>query len=161
MISKSLAILLFGGALSSVATAATVPSNTTLIEPTTEKPSDETTLEFRASGNQCAPYGCPDHGNLEMWARKREPKPGNFVWDYFIRINDCNQCMTGGIDEGGCKEFRTCDRNQAVCIDWRNNRGHRIWKDNGHKTCYRVKSEYMCSGYAWAAWFDYEVACDW
>ncbi|KAI9159119.1 hypothetical protein HJFPF1_07127 [Paramyrothecium foliicola] len=69
-----------------------------------------------------------------------------------IRVNDCNQCLRqkvgsslGGEVAGGCYDFKTCGRDQSICVDPGKSRAHRIWKDNGHKTCYNMKAEYLGS----------------
>jgi hypothetical protein len=63
-----------------------------------------------------------------------------------IRVNDCGQCLRqkvgsslGNSVPGGCYDFKTCGRDQTICVDPGKYRAHRIWKDNGHKTCYNMK----------------------
>ena len=65
-----------------------------------------------------------------------------------IRVNDCKKCLRhkvgsslGGSVPGGCYNFKTCGRSQTICVDPGKSRAHRIWKDKGHKTCYKMKVE--------------------
>ncbi|ENH69297.1 hypothetical protein FOC1_g10004835 [Fusarium oxysporum f. sp. cubense race 1] len=66
-----------------------------------------------------------------------------------IRINDCNECLIhkvgsnlGNSVPGGCWDFRSCGRDQTICVDPGNQRAHRIWK--GYvKTCYHMRVEYL------------------
>lgn len=65
-----------------------------------------------------------------------------------IRVNDCKKCyrhkVGSNIGEsvpGGCYNFTSCGRKQVICVDPGKYRAHRIWKDKGHKTCYRMKVE--------------------
>ncbi|OAA66030.1 hypothetical protein ISF_03868 [Cordyceps fumosorosea ARSEF 2679] len=67
-----------------------------------------------------------------------------------IRVNDCKQCLRhkvgsslGNSVPGGCYNFKTCGRDQVICVDPGKSRAHRIWKDKGHKTCYKMKAEYL------------------
>ncbi|KAK4222398.1 hypothetical protein QBC38DRAFT_460449 [Podospora fimiseda] len=64
-----------------------------------------------------------------------------------IRVNDCNVCLRGTVASsyasgsilGGCYNFRTCNRDQEICVDPGKGRAHRRWKDNNHKTCYNMQ----------------------
>ncbi|KAM3450068.1 hypothetical protein MY3296_006376 [Beauveria thailandica] len=67
-----------------------------------------------------------------------------------IRVNDCGQCLRkkvgsslGGAVPGGCYDFRACGRDQVICVDPGRYRAHRVWKDRGHKTCYKMKADYL------------------
>lgn len=69
-----------------------------------------------------------------------------------IRVNDCGKCMgykvgtnLGLTVPGGCWSFKACGRDQVICVDPGKSRSHRIWKDKGHKTCYKMKSERLGS----------------
>lgn len=89
-----------------------------------------------------------------------------------IRVSDCGQCLRqkvgsslGGQVPGGCYDFNACGRDQSICVDPGNTRAHRIWKDKGHKTCYRLKVEYLGEcGFIKSRIVlhpDGEVACNW
>ncbi len=65
-----------------------------------------------------------------------------------IRVNDCGKCLRkkvgsslGGSVAGGCYNFKACGRDQVICVDPGKRRAHRIWKDKGHKKCYKMKVE--------------------
>ncbi|KAM3486754.1 hypothetical protein MY8738_000248 [Beauveria namnaoensis] len=65
-----------------------------------------------------------------------------------IRVNDCGQCLRkkvgsslGGSVPGGCYDFKACGRDQVICVDPGKYRAHRVWKDKGHKTCYKMKAD--------------------
>ncbi|RTE84126.1 hypothetical protein BHE90_001334 [Fusarium euwallaceae] len=69
-----------------------------------------------------------------------------------IRVNDCGKCYRqkvgsslGNSVPGGCYDFTACGRKQNICVDPGKTRAHRIWKDNGHKTCYNMKVERLGS----------------
>ncbi|TQV92762.1 hypothetical protein V2A60_009225 [Cordyceps javanica] len=89
-----------------------------------------------------------------------------------IRVNDCGQCLRkkvgsslGGEVPGGCYDFKACGRDQVICVDPGKYRAHRIWKDNGHKTCYNMKADSlgMC-GFVKSRIISHptgETACNW
>ncbi|KAF1738358.1 hypothetical protein CRV24_000283 [Beauveria bassiana] len=65
-----------------------------------------------------------------------------------IRVNDCGQCLRkkvgsslGGSVPGGCYDFKACGRDQVICVDPGKYRAHHVWKDKGHKTCYKMKAD--------------------
>ncbi|KAH7304085.1 hypothetical protein B0I35DRAFT_484754 [Stachybotrys elegans] len=75
---------------------------------------------------------------------------GSHWADTLLRIGDCGQCHThtigsgyGGMS-GGCWDFRSCGRDQQICVDPGNRRAHRLWK--GYvKTCYQMEFVYLGS----------------
>lgn len=106
--------------------------------------------EVTIMSGPCNQGTCPDYDKafdmMYTWSQQESPSPGNapptvIVWqDFQIRVNDCGKCYihrTGGTS-GGCYDFTACNRAQSICVDGARHRGHRIWKDNGHKTCYAM-----------------------
>lgn len=98
----------------------------------------------------CSQGDCPDfnaafdlyeqHIVAPVWGT-----PGGPVnyWAYWGRWNDCGQCGMVQTSKDGCWDFTSCGRPQNICIDTGKSRAHRIWKDNGHKTCYSIKVDWM------------------
>ncbi|KAJ4356388.1 uncharacterized protein N0V89_004421 [Didymosphaeria variabile] len=116
-------------------------------------PSGARALLSRASG--CSQGECPDRDppfrsdapwDLEFqFTVIPDPSPVPFpifTQEYHLRINDCDKCQrikTGSYNnENGCYNFNSCGRDQTICIDDKNHRAHRIWKDNGHKDCFNL-----------------------
>lgn len=61
-------------------------------------------------------------------------KMGQVYW--WLRFDDCGQCVSVQTGPGGCGDFTTCGRRQNVCVDVENNRAHRLYLDNGAKECW-------------------------
>ncbi|KAH7304682.1 hypothetical protein B0I35DRAFT_454549 [Stachybotrys elegans] len=95
--------------------------------------------------------GCfPDYNKAfdALWTWQEHPVPGDppltvFWTETFLRIGDCGECFMHklgsslGGHSGGCWDFRSCGRDQLICIDPHNHRAHRTWK--GYvKTCYEL-----------------------
>ncbi|RSM15188.1 hypothetical protein CDV31_005122 [Fusarium ambrosium] len=107
--------------------------------------------EVTIMSGSCNQGSCPDYDKafdmMYTWSQQSTPSPGGappnvLVWnDFNIRVNDCGKCYIKrvGSTGGGCYDFTACGRAQSICVDSGKNRAHRIWKDNGHKTCYRVE----------------------
>ncbi|KAF3395266.1 hypothetical protein DPV78_009079 [Talaromyces pinophilus] len=87
-------------------------------------------------------------------------------WIYWGRWNDCGQCGRVSTNKDGCFDFTSCGRKQSICVDTGKSRAHRIWKDNGHKSCYRTKRDYLLPACPPIASSDIshpieQVACTW
>ncbi|KAH7303552.1 hypothetical protein B0I35DRAFT_446607 [Stachybotrys elegans] len=97
----------------------------------------------------CDQGDCPDYS-----------KPFDTVWtltsydgyvysNTALRIGDCGECLrhvlgSNGGHEGGCWDFRSCGRDQLICVDPGNRRAHRTWK--GYvKTCYSMEAVWLGS----------------
>ncbi|KAM0437913.1 hypothetical protein ACHAPT_002278 [Fusarium lateritium] len=138
--------------------AVDISNNTALINELKQKagieiPPEETsanTGDVTLMSGPCNQGTCPDFDKgfdmMYTWSMQSQPgvggaPPTTLVWnDFVIRVNDCGKCYShrvGGTG-GGCWDFTSCNRAQSICVDDRNNRAHRVWKDNGHKTCYRM-----------------------
>lgn len=64
-------------------------------------------------------------------------------WVYWGRWNDCGQCGEVQTGSNGCFDFTSCGRPQSICVDIGRSRAHRIWKDNGDKSCYLTQRDYL------------------
>ncbi|TPX08148.1 uncharacterized protein E0L32_010215 [Thyridium curvatum] len=109
--------------------------------------------ELIVQSGPCSQGTCPDfHAAFDLvYTFTAVPVPGDppltiFSSDSDIRVNDCDKCLRhkvgsslGNSVPGGCYNFKTCGRDQVICVDPDKYRAHRIWKDNGHKTCYNMK----------------------
>lgn len=90
----------------------------------------------------CNQANCPDHDAPfdyeEYWFEVDSPGPSPpyVAISYFVRVNDCGQCQGIQTSQDGCVDFNSCGRDQNICVDINNSRAHRIWKDNGHGSCY-------------------------
>lgn len=117
----------------------------------------------------CDQGNCPDHNALFdfikvfWWDSSSEHNIAYYL--YHVRVNDCDSCQGISTSNDGCVDFNSCGRDQNICVDINNNRAHRIWKDNGHKTCYSIQWEVIGScGLAAEThifWPLAEVACNW
>ncbi|KAJ4323568.1 hypothetical protein N0V84_004309 [Fusarium piperis] len=133
--------------------------------------------EVTIMSGACSQGTCPDYDKafdmMYTWTQQETPSPGGappnvLVWnDFDIRVNDCGKCYKKrvGSTHGGCYDFTACGRPQSICVDSGNHRAHRIWKDNGHKTCYRVEEVGLggCGMIMLRVIFRVagEVACNW
>ncbi|KAJ8508121.1 hypothetical protein ONZ45_g9592 [Pleurotus djamor] len=105
---------------------------------------------FQIQSGPCDQGNCPDFDKpfdmVFTWFMQTTPSPGGAppitisTTEFAIRVNDCNQCLRHkvGSISSGCYDFTACGRPQSICVDDGNSRGHRIWKDTGVKTCYRM-----------------------
>lgn len=142
--------------------------------------SDVSILSGPCSQGTCPDYNAPFDLVYTFTAVPEPPDPSCpgcppltiFSSNSDIRVNDCGQCLRhkvgsslGGSVPGGCYDFKACGRDQSICVDPGNTRAHRIWKDKGHKTCYRLKVEYLGGcGFVKSRIVlhpDGEVACNW
>jgi hypothetical protein len=118
----------------------------------------------------CDQGACPDFfANFDFFTQRFVNAIwGNpvIVYGYAGRVNDCGQCVRVDTDQGGCYDFTTCGRAQQICVDSSKARAHRIWKDNGHKTCYKAdRHDYgncgigLTNSIIWSS--GAETACNW
>lgn len=128
---------------------------------------NETALAKRSGA--CHQGKCPDfnagfdlfeqHWVVPVWGSAA------VYWTYSGRWNDCGQCGEVPTSKGGCFDFTSCGRKQNICIDYKKARAHRIWKDNGHKTCYKIDRAFIGGcGVLAEATIDHpvgEVPCTW
>lgn len=127
-----------------------------------------TALAKRSGG--CNQGDCPDFFAAFDFYRQHYVTFSNGqalnYWFYWGRWNDCGQCGEVATSKDGCFDFTSCGRKQNICVDTGNSRAHRIWKDNGHKTCYKTKQDYLLPACPPVAASDIthpinEVACNW
>ncbi|KAI3579928.1 hypothetical protein IWW34DRAFT_909383 [Fusarium oxysporum f. sp. albedinis] len=111
---------------------------------------------FHILSGPCEQGSCPDYSAAFdlVYTFTAVPVDGDppltiFESQSSIRINDCNECLIhkvgsnlGNSVPGGCWDFRSCGRDQTICVDPGNQRAHRIWK--GYvKKCYHMRVEYL------------------
>lgn len=108
---------------------------------------NDTTLNKRSGG--CNQGECPDFFASFDFYRQHIVTFNNVdgvalnYWFYWGRWNDCGQCGEVPTSNDGCFDFTSCGRKQSICVDAGNSRAHRIWKDRGDKSCYRVQRDYL------------------
>ncbi|KAJ8501526.1 hypothetical protein ONZ45_g12110 [Pleurotus djamor] len=120
---------------------------------------------FEVKGG-CDQGGCPDLSKAFDMVFTEWNNGGFYAVEYDIRVTDCGQCHShyAGSGNGGCFNFNGCNRPQTICVDDRNNRGHRIWRDTGDKGCFRMSSIDLgdCGGsHKRLISPEAEVACTW
>ncbi|XWW99178.1 hypothetical protein V2A60_007186 [Cordyceps javanica] len=115
--------------------------------------SNSTALSPRTGCNQS---DCPDSRfGFDMFSSWSQ-----FFWYSHIRWWGACDCQKFFVHDDGCATFSICTGTHSVCVDYRKGRAH--WVDpNGHKTCYSMRSEYICGSRLWASWPTNEVACTW
>lgn len=80
-------------------------------------------------------------------------------WKYWIRWNQQNRCYSVEATEQGCAVVKLYNGlEQRVCFDWRTGVGE-WWDDRDVKTCYRLKSEYVCGEQVWQSWILGQIKC--
>lgn len=99
-------------------------------------------------GTGCSQGECPDYdaGVDLIYQWTVIPQPGFegappiplVTMEYHGRWNDCDKCGRVKTSGDGCFSFTGCVK-QDVCIDQKNNRMHRIYKDTGLKKCWAMK----------------------
>ncbi|KAL5348027.1 hypothetical protein ACLOAV_006507 [Pseudogymnoascus australis] len=127
-----------------------------------------TALTKRSGG--CNQGECPDfHAAFDFYRQHyvtfSNGQALNY-WFYWGRWNDCGQCGEVATSNDGCFDFTSCGRKQSICVDAKNSRAHRIWKDKGAKECYKTKRDYLLPACPPVAASDIthpieKVACNW
>ncbi|CEJ93618.1 hypothetical protein VHEMI09196 [[Torrubiella] hemipterigena] len=99
-------------------------------------------LGLNKRGGPCSQGDCPDFNAPFDFFSQRFVIPVNgsaiTTWAYFGRVNDCGKCHKINTSKDGCWDVTSCGRKQNICVDSGKARAHRIWRDNGHKTCYKM-----------------------
>jgi hypothetical protein len=100
-----------------------------------------------APASECSQGACPDFSaNFDFiqsfW--QDHSSEHNIIWyTYDVRVKDRGDCVDTSTSRDGCVDFNSCGRDQNICMDYPNQRAHRIWKDNGHKTCYSMTTHWI------------------
>jgi hypothetical protein len=126
-----------------------------IVEGSTPNPAKD---DMGVFGGPCDQGVCPDYNAAfdAVYTFTAVPLPGQpgsppltiFSSDTYVRINDCGECQNHKLGSnlnqmtGGCWDFRSCGRDQTICLDPGNRRAHRIWKGYT-KTCYEMRLEYL------------------
>jgi hypothetical protein len=126
--------------------------------------------ELSKRGSACDQGDCPDFNAgfdflTQRFVNAFQGSP-IITFAYAGRVNDCGQCHRLFTSKDGCFDFTSCGRAQQICVDSGKARAHRIWKDNGHKTCYRAdRHDYgncgvgLTNSIIWSS--GAETACNW
>lgn len=87
---------------------------------------------------------------------------------YFVRVNDCGQCMSFLTSFDGCVDFTSCGQQKSVCVDGRKLRAHWLNKKTGRRYCYKlqqhVTGKCQCQGlpcHPFTVTPGNEVPCTW
>ncbi|KAL2258518.1 hypothetical protein VTK26DRAFT_8150 [Humicola hyalothermophila] len=136
----------------------------------TSEPAHRNDTDLGTLSGPCDQGNCPDfNAPFDFLAQNVMTYTGAGylpLWVYYGRWNDCGQCGKKQISGDGCFDYTACGRPQSVCIDLDKHRAHRIWKDNGDKTCYRTKldSYGKCNAVLVGSYIEHptqQVACTW
>ncbi|OBT97446.1 hypothetical protein VE01_04415 [Pseudogymnoascus verrucosus] len=100
-------------------------------------------------GTGCSQGTCPDYNAgvdlIYQWTVIPQPGVGGappiplVTMGYHGRWNHCDKCGRVSSSGDGCFSFTGCGVKQDVCIDTKNGRMHRIYKDTGRKKCWAIK----------------------
>ncbi|KFY44783.1 hypothetical protein V494_01308 [Pseudogymnoascus sp. VKM F-4513 (FW-928)] len=106
--------------------------------------------DILARGGSCNQGDCPDYnGGVDLiyqWTVIPQPGVGSappiplVTMEYHGRWNHCDKCGRVKTSSDGCFSFTGCGVKQDVCIDEKNKRMHRIYRDTGRKKCWGIES---------------------
>ncbi|OBT58435.1 hypothetical protein VE04_01717 [Pseudogymnoascus sp. 24MN13] len=102
-----------------------------------------------ARGGACGQGNCPDYNDgvdlIYQWTVIPQPGVGGappiplVTMEYHGRWNHCGKCGRVKTSGDGCFSFTGCGVKQDVCIDKKNKRMHRIYRDKNIKKCWGIK----------------------
>ncbi|KFX95949.1 hypothetical protein V495_00248 [Pseudogymnoascus sp. VKM F-4514 (FW-929)] len=99
-------------------------------------------------GTGCSQGDCPDYNaGVDLILQETVIQQPGFdgappipliTIEHHGRWNHCDKCGRVKTSGDGCFSFTGCGVKQDVCIDQKNNRMHRIYKDSGVKKCWGI-----------------------